>query len=95
MFPFIHLKAPWRQATFNSEGITVLLALIGVLITGILIVKGIKGNILWGILITWILGILCEVTGLYQPNADLGMFSVIPDFTSGFGIPSMKETFCT
>ena len=78
---------------FNSEGITVLLALIGVLITGILIVKGIKGNILWGILITWILGILCEVTGLYQPNADLGMFSVIPDFTSGFGIPSMKETF--
>ena len=33
------------------------------------------------------------MTGLYQPNADLGMFSVIPDFTSGFGIPSMKETF--
>ena len=60
---------------FNSEGITVLLALIGVLITGILIVKGIKGNILWGILITWILGILCEVTGLYQPNAEIGRAS--------------------
>ncbi|PST30232.1 NCS2 family permease [Enterocloster lavalensis] len=86
-------KGSIAAGNFNSEGITVLLALIGVLITGILIVKGIKGNILWGILITWILGILCEVTGLYQPNADLGMFSVIPDFTSGFGIPSMKETF--
>ena len=86
-------KSSLAGGTFNSVGITVLLSLIGVLITGILIVKGIKGNILWGILITWILGILCEVTGLYQPNADLGMFSVIPDFTSGFGIPSMKETF--
>ena len=86
-------KGSIAAGNFNSEGITVLLALIGVLITGILIVKGIKGNILWGILITWILGILCEVTGLYKPNADLGMFSVIPDFTSGFGIPSMKETF--
>lgn len=86
-------KGSIAAGNFNSEGITVLLALIGVLITGILIVKGVKGNILWGILITWILGILCEVTGLYQPNADLGMFSVIPDFTSGFGIPSMKETF--
>ncbi len=48
---------------------------------------------MWGILITWLLGVLCEVTGLYQPNADLGMFSVIPNFSSGFGIPSMKETF--
>ena len=86
-------KGSIAAGNFNSEGITVLLALIGVLITGILIVKGMEGNILWGILITWILGILCEVTGLYQPNADLGMFSVIPDFTSGFGIPSMKETF--
>lgn len=86
-------KGSLAAGTFNSEGITVLLALIGVLITAVLIVKGIKGNILWGILITWILGILCEVTGLYQPNAELGMFSVIPDFTSGFGIPSMKDTF--
>ncbi len=86
-------KGSLASGTFNSEGITVLLALLGVLITAVLIVKGVKGNILWGILITWILGILCEVTGLYQPNAELGMFSVIPDFTSGFGIPSMKETF--
>ncbi|MCD7906971.1 MAG: NCS2 family permease [Clostridium sp.] len=86
-------KGSLASGTFNSEGITVLLALLGVLITAVLIVKGVKGNILWGILITWILGILCEVTGLYQPNAELGMFSVIPDFTSGFGIPSMKEIF--
>ena len=86
-------KGALADGTFNSVGITVLLALIGVLITGILVVKNVKGNILWGILITWLLGIICEVTGLYQPNADLGMFSVLPNFASGFGIPSMSETF--
>ena len=86
-------KGSLDAGTFNSVGITVLLALIGVLITGILVVKNIKGNILWGILITWILGIICEVTGLYQPNAELGMFSVLPDFSSGFGIQSMAPTF--
>lgn len=46
-------KASVANGMFSSEGITVLLALIGVLITGVLLVKGVKGNILWGILITW------------------------------------------
>ena len=86
-------KGSLEAGTFNSVGIAVLLALVGVLITGILVVKNIKGNILWGILITWILGIICEVTGLYQPNAELGMFSVLPDFSGGFGIQSMAPTF--
>lgn len=40
------------EGTFRSEGITVLLALIGILITAVLVVKQVKGNILWGILIT-------------------------------------------
>ena len=86
-------KGSLEAGIFSSVGITVLLALVGVLITGILVVKNVKGNILWGILITWLLGIICEVTGLYQPNADLGMFSVLPDFSSGFGIQSMAPTF--
>ena len=86
-------KGSLEAGTFNSVGITVLLALLGVLITGILVVRNVKGNILWGILITWVLGIICEVTGLYQPNAELGMFSVLPDFSSGLGIPSMASTF--
>lgn len=86
-------KGSMADGTFNSVGITVLLALIGVLITGILVVKNIKGNILWGILITWLLGIICQVTGLYQVNPELGMFSLLPDFSSGIGIPSMAPTF--
>ncbi len=64
-------KGSLEAGTFNSVGITVLLALLGVLITGILVVRNVKGNILWGILITWVLGIICEVTGLYQPMQSL------------------------
>lgn len=86
-------KGAIAGGTFNSVGITVLLALIGVLITGILVVKNVKGNILWGILITWILGMICQAIGLYVPNAELGMFSVFPDLSGGFGIKSLAPTF--
>lgn len=86
-------SASIENGTFLAEGITVLLALIGILLTAVLVVKNVKGNILWGILGTWILGILCELVGLYRPNPELGMFSVLPDFSSGFGIPSMAPTF--
>ncbi len=85
-------KGSLNAGTFSSEGITVLLALIGILITAVLLVKNVKGNMLWGILITWALGIVCEVVGLYQPNPELGMYSVLPDFSSGLSIPSMAPT---
>jgi AGZA family xanthine/uracil permease-like MFS transporter len=81
-----------EAGTFRSEGITVVLALIGVVVTGILMVKAVRGDILWGILITWGLGVICELTGLYVPNPELGMFSVLPDFSAGFSIPSLAPT---
>ncbi|ERT63446.1 NCS2 family permease [Peptoniphilus sp. BV3AC2] len=80
-------------ATFNNVGITVLLAIIGVLITSILVIKNVKGNILIGILITWILGIICQVTRVYVPEPALGMFNLIPDFSNGLSIPSLAPTF--
>lgn len=86
-------KESVQNGTFHSVGITVLLALIGILITAVLLVKGIKGNILWGILITWGLGILCQLTGLYQVNYDLGCFSLLPDFSNGIRVPSLAPTF--
>lgn len=67
-----------KAGTFQSEGITVGLALIGLLITAFLVIKNVKGNILLGILITWVLGILCQLTGLYVPNAEAGFYSLIP-----------------
>lgn len=86
-------KASVANGMFFSEGITVLLALIGVLITGVLLVKGVKGNILWGILITWALGIVCQLTGLYQINPEAGFYSLLPDFSNGISIPSLAPTF--
>lgn len=86
-------KGSLADGTFHSVGITVLLAVIGILITAVLVVKNVKGNILWGILATWALGMICQAVGLYQPNPELGMYSVFPDFSRGFGVPSMAPTF--
>ena len=86
-------KSSVAEGTFSSQGITVLLALIGILVTAILLAKDVKGSILWGILITWVLGIICQLTHLYVPNADLGYYSLLPDFSSGISVPSMAPTF--
>ena len=85
MFSF---KGSLADGSFNYMGITVLLALLGVLITAILLVKNVKGGILWGIL-----GILCQLVGLYVPNPDAGFFSLLPDFSNGISVPSMAPTF--
>lgn len=81
------------EASFNDVGITVLLAVIGIIITGILVIKNIKGNILWGILITWVLGIICQFAGLYVPNPELGFYGLLPDFSGGLSIPSLAPVF--
>ena len=88
----------WQNPTvgcgFHDEGIAVLLALIGVIITGTFIVKNVKGAILWGIIITWGLGMLCQVTGLYVPNTEMGYGTLFPDFSGGLSgsLGALKET---
>ena len=86
-------KGSMTDGTFTYEGITVLLAIIGILVTAIFLIKNIKVGILWGILITWGLGILCQFTGLYTPNVDAGFYSLLPDFSNGLSIPSLAPTF--
>lgn len=80
-------------ATMADAGITVILAILGVLITSILVISQVKGNILWGILITWLLGILCQFTGLYVPNPELGYYNLLPDFSAGLSVPSLAPVF--
>ena len=68
---------------FNKAGICALLALIGLFLTAILYIKNVKGSILIGIVGTWILGIICELTGLYVPDApgpDAVYVTLIPTF---------------
>ncbi len=77
---------------FNSSGISALLAIIGTILTAFLYVKGVKGSILIGILATWVIGIICQLTGLYVPNAELGYYSLYPalEFTD---FSKLGETF--
>ena len=84
----------FRSAPFETVGITVILALVGIVITAILLIQKVKGGILFGILATWLLGIICQLAGLYVPNAEFGMYSLLPDFSKGLAIPSMASTFC-
>ena len=79
--------------SFQGSGITVLLAAAGVLVTGLLVLRKVKGNILWGILITWGLGILCQLAGFYMPSEELGLSSLLPDFSGGLSIPSLAPVF--
>ena len=55
-------------ANFNTAGISALLCVVGLLITAILHIKKVKGAILLGIIATWLLGIVCQVTGIYVPD---------------------------
>lgn len=80
------------------------LCIVGVIITVVLMKREIKGAMLFGILITWGLGIIAQFTGWYVVNPEAGMYSLLPDFSgtdslfSGFSevalkFPSMNEIF--
>ncbi len=66
---------------FNTHGICALLALVGLFITAVLYIKRVKGAILFGILLTWIIGMLCQVAGLYVPTPDAGFYSLFPSLS--------------
>ncbi len=83
----------FKGETFNSIGIGAILTLIGIIITAILLVKKVKGGILLGIIATWILGIIAELCGLYVPNVEAGMYSVIPTAFVSFDLSPFALTF--
>lgn len=78
---------------FHTSGICALLAIIGLLITAILHIKNVKGGILYGILITWGLGILCELTGIYIPNPEAEAYSLLPSGIVSMDFSALGKTF--
>ena len=88
-----NFRAALADGSFHSVGIGAFLALVGILVTAALLAKKVPGGILIGILITWLLGMVCELTGFYVPNPKLGAFSVMPNFSNGISIPSLAPTF--
>lgn len=77
---------------FTTSGISALLAVLGTLLTAILYIKGVKGSILIGILATWIVGMLCQLIGIYVPDAAAGYYSLYPTLTFT-DFSSLGETF--
>jgi len=80
------------KSEFSTVGITSLLALIGVFIMAVLYIKKVPGSILIGIIGVWILGIICQVAGIYVPNPDTGFYSLFPSFTMT-DFTKLGETF--
>ncbi len=68
----------FSAANINNHGICAILAIVGTLATAWLLHKKVRGAILLGILITWILGIVAQLGGLYVVNPDANCFSLLP-----------------
>ena len=81
-----NLKAALASGTIHTQGVAVMLALFGTLMIAYMFIKGIKGYMLWGILITWGLGMVLQLMGFYVPNPKAGFYSVIP--SAVFSMPS-------
>ena len=80
------------KENFHSAGICSILAVVGLFITVVLYIKNVKGAILVGILSTWILGMICQVVGIYVPNAELGYYTLFPSFAMT-DFSKLGETF--
>ena len=78
---------------FSTHGICALLALIGTLITAMLHIKKVKGAILVGIVATWALGMLCQLTGVYLPATEAGFYSLIPTRFVSADFSKLGQTF--
>ena len=78
---------------FTTQGICALLALIGTLMTAILHIKNIRGSILLGIVATWLLGMVCQLVGLYVPTPEAGFYSLIPTQFICVDFSSLGNTF--
>lgn len=78
---------------FHTAGISALLAIIGLFIIAGLYIKKVNGAILIGIIVTWLLGIICQLTGLYTVDIDNGFYSLIPTAVVSFDFSALGETF--
>ena len=87
------VKDAITAATFKTVAVPAIIALLGVIIIAWLLVKGVKGYMLLGIVATWVLGIICELTGLYVPDPAMGYYSTIPSALISFPDLSVSTMF--
>jgi len=78
---------------FHTHGICAMLAVIGLLITAVFHIKNVKGGILYGIIITWTLGMVCQLAGIYVPNPEVGAYSMFPSGIMSVDFSALGNTF--
>ena len=85
-------KGSIADGTFNSAGVSVILALCGILLMTYLLFKNVKGSILIGMVVLWVVGMILQAVGIYVPNPEAGYYSLFP---SGIFAPpaSLAPTF--
>ena len=74
----------------------VVLAIVGLIIIGVLHHYKVTGDILIGILATWVLGIIAQLIGWYQVNPEAGVYSLIPNLSwegikANFAAPALFQ----
>ena len=79
--------------TIHTTGICAILCFVGVILIAILHHKNVKGSFLIGIFATWILGIICQLTGIYTVDVEAGFYSLIPSQIVSVDFSSLGETF--
>lgn len=79
------------EGVTRTENVTIILTILGIFITAVLLIKKVKGGILLGILATWILGIICQLTGLYEVDPAAGFYSLLPDFSGGIQLSALGD----
>lgn len=80
----------------NLGSPSVVLSVVGLLIIGILHHYKVKGDILIGILATWVLGIIAQLIGWYVVDVEAGVYSVIPSLSwdaikANFAAPALFQ----
>ena len=75
---------------FSDPSVT--LCLIGFIIILVLVHYNVRGAVLIGILLTWVLGMIAEATGWYVVNPEAGVYSVFPNFSAGLQLSGLKDT---
>ncbi|MBQ3180831.1 MAG: NCS2 family permease [Firmicutes bacterium] len=78
---------------FHTTGICALLAVIGLLLTAALHIYGVKGGVLYGIVITWGMGMLCQLAGIYIPDPAAGAYSLFPSGIISIDFSALGNTF--
>lgn len=78
---------------FHTKGICALLAVIGLLVIAVLHIRKVRGAILYGIVVTWGLGMLCQLAGIYVPDAQAGAYSLFPTGIVSGDLTALGNTF--